>query len=163
MRREGQQAPTQNPHKAFPNAIGVPDRELDCIFCRIVRGEEEAALVYEDDTYLAFMDIQPINPGHILVLPKVHQETVFDMAPEEAGALFARAARLAAAVKEAMGADGINIGQNNGRAAQQIVPHVHVHVIPRYADDSPAGRWPSRTAVPHAELEGLAQAIRASL
>ncbi|MEE8198809.1 MAG: HIT family protein [Thermoplasmata archaeon] len=141
----------------------MPAGEPDCIFCRIVRGEEEAALVYEDDTYLAFMDIQPINPGHILVLPKVHQETVFDMVPEEAGALFAQAARLAVAVKEAMGADGINIGQNNGRAAQQIVPHVHVHVIPRYADDSPAGRWPLRKTVPLADLEDLAQAIRASV
>ncbi|MEE9174346.1 MAG: HIT family protein [Thermoplasmata archaeon] len=141
----------------------MPGGELDCVFCRIIQGEVEAALVYEDDTYVAFMDIRPINPGHILVLPKAHQETVFDMAPEEAGALFAQAARLAVAVKEAMGADGINIGQNNGRAAQQIVPHVHVHVIPRYVDDSPAGRWPSRKAVPLTDLKGLAQEIRASV
>ncbi|MFQ5918908.1 MAG: HIT family protein [Thermoplasmata archaeon] len=141
----------------------MPGGELDCIFCRIIRGDEEAALVYEDDTYVAFMDIQPINPGHILVLPKIHRETVFDMDPEEAGALFSQAARLAGAVKEALGADGINIGQNNGRAAQQIVPHVHVHVIPRYADDSPAGRWPSRKAVRLADLESLAQAIRESV
>ncbi|MDX1534296.1 MAG: HIT family protein, partial [Thermoplasmata archaeon] len=153
----------QNAHKGLPLELPVPDEELDCIFCRIVRGEEGAARVYEDETYVAFMDIQPINPGHILVLPKVHRKTVFDMTLEEAGALFAQAARLAGAVKEAMGADGINIGQNNGRAAQQIVPHVHVHVIPRYAHDSPAGRWPSRKMVPLADLEGLAEAIRGSV
>ncbi|MFQ5986778.1 MAG: HIT family protein [Thermoplasmata archaeon] len=141
----------------------MPGGEDDCVFCQIVQGNEKAARVYEDDTYMAFMDIQPINPGHILVLPKVHRETVFEMTPEEAGALFAQAARLAMAVKEALQADGINIGQNNGRAAQQIVPHVHVHVIPRYADDSPAGRWPARKAVPLAELEGMAQAIRRSI
>ena len=156
-------SPIQNPHKGFLHDIRVPGGRPECIFCRIIRGEEEAALVYEDDTYVAFMDAQPINPGHILVLPKVHRETVFDMAPEEAGALFAQTARLAGAVREALGADGINIGQNNGRAAQQIVPHVHVHIIPRYADDSPAGRWPSRKTVPLTDLEGLAQKIRASV
>lgn len=141
----------------------MPGSESDCVFCHIVRGEEAAALVYEDDTYLAFMDIQPINPGHILVLPKVHRETVFEMEPKEVGALFAQAARLARSVKAALGADGINIGQNNGRAAQQIVPHVHVHVIPRYADDSPAGRWPSRKTAPLADLEDLAREIRRSV
>ncbi|MFQ6012622.1 MAG: HIT family protein [Thermoplasmata archaeon] len=138
----------------------MPGGQPDCIFCLIVQGKEETARVYEDDTYLAFMDIQPINPGHILVLPKLHRETVFEMGPEEVGALFAQAARLARAVREALGADGINIGQNNGRAAQQIVPHVHVHVIPRYADDSPAGRWPSRKTVPLADLEEVARKIR---
>lgn len=133
------------------------------MFCHIVQGQETAVLVYEDGTYLAFMDIQPINPGHLLVLPKVHRETVFEMEPEEVGALFAQAARLARAVKAALGADGINIGQNNGRAAQQIVPHVHVHVIPRYADDSPAGRWPSRRTAPLADLVELAREIRKSV
>lgn len=138
----------------------MPVSEPDCIFCAIVRGEERAALVYEDEDLLAFMDINPINPGHILVLTKAHHETVFEMEPTEVGDLFAQATRLAGAVREAVGADGMNIGQNNGRAAQQIVPHVHVHVIPRYADDSPAGRWPVRKTVPLEDLEGVAKEIR---
>ncbi len=79
---------------------------------------------------------------------------------EEVGSLFARVAFLASAVREAMEADGINVGQNNGRAAHQIVPHVHVHIIPRYRDDSPVGRWPSRKAATLNALERTAERIR---
>lgn len=145
-----------------PSLVGA-EADTGCVFCAIVQGQESAAWVYEDDGYVAFMDINPINRGHVLVLPKAHAETLFELPPEEVGALFTRVARLAHAVREAVGADGLNIGQNNGRVAQQIVPHVHVHVIPRYRDDSPAGRWPTRKTVPLAELEEVAAAIRAAV
>lgn len=131
-----------------------------CIFCAIARGEDEAARVYEDEAYLAFMDKAPINEGHVLVMPKAHYDTLLDMPPEDVGPLFARVAELAAVVKEAMGADGINIGQNNGRAANQIVFHVHVHVIPRYEDDSPRGRWPTRRTASVEDLRPVARRIR---
>jgi histidine triad (HIT) family protein len=136
------------------------DPDPDCVFCDIVEGRSRAASVYEDDAFIAFMDRMPINEGHLLVLPKAHYETLFDLPGEQVGPLFERVVRLAAAVKEAMGADGINIGQNNGRAAHQIVPHVHVHIIPRYENDSPSGRWPSRKAASLEELEAVAGRIR---
>ncbi|MFQ5838200.1 MAG: HIT family protein [Thermoplasmata archaeon] len=136
------------------------DRISACVFCDIIRGRSEAASVYEDESFVAFMDRSPINSGHLLVLPKAHHETLLDMPGKDVGDLFATVARLAAAVKEAMGADGINIGQNNGSAAHQIVPHVHVHVIPRYENDSPEGRWPSRKAASYGELEAAAESIR---
>lgn len=131
-----------------------------CVFCDIVRGRSPAARVFEDDRFIAFMDINPINRGHVLVLPKAHRETLFDLEGAEVAALFVRVAGLAGAIREAMGAHGMNIGQNNGQAANQIVPHVHVHVIPRYRDDSPAGRWPSRKTAPQEELEKVAARIR---
>lgn len=136
------------------------EADAECVFCHIVAGEAPAASVFEDDGFIAFMDINPINPGHVLVLPKVHRETLFDLDDREVVALFLRVAQIADAVKDAVGADGMNIGQNNGRAANQIVDHVHVHVIPRYEDDSPAGRWPDRKTVPVEDLEAVAQEIR---
>ncbi len=146
-----------------PHFYGVSPRETEgCIFCEIVRGEEKAAVVYEDVSFVAFMDRSPINVGHLLVLPKTHYETLFEMPVEDVGSLFTKVVYLAAAVREAMKADGINIGQNNGRAAHQIVPHVHVHIIPRYQDDSPEGRWPSRRPASLEELEAAAGRIRTS-
>ncbi len=120
-------------------------------------------MVYEDDTHLAFMDKAPINPGHVLILPKDHYDTLWDMPLEAVGPLFTKAAHVALAVKETLGADGINVGQNNGRAANQIVFHVHVHIIPRYARDSPDGKWPTRREAGLAELEQLAKKIRGRL
>jgi histidine triad (HIT) family protein len=139
--------------------VEAPD-DPRCIFCAIVQGKDPAATVYEDDDHVAFMDINPVNRGHVLVLPKAHYETLFEMDAQEVGTLFARVTDVACAVREAMGADGMNIGQNNGRVAQQIVPHVHVHVIPRYRGDSPAGRWPTRKRAPLEELEAAAARIR---
>ncbi len=134
--------------------------KANCVFCDIVRGKAPAALVYEDSSFIAFMDRSPITLGHLLVLPRDHYETVFDMPREEVGPLFTRAVHLATAVRKAMKADGMNIGQNSGRAAQQIVFHVHVHVIPRYLSDSPDGRWPTRRAASLEELESVAERIR---
>lgn len=117
-------------------------------------------MVYEDDSFIAFMDRSPINVGHVLVLPKRHYQTLLDMPYGEVGELFVRAAAMAGAVKQALDADGINIGQNNGEAAHQVVPHVHVHVVPRYADDSSDGRWPSRKRASLQELAEVAERIR---
>lgn len=120
-------------------------------------------MVYEDDTHVAFMDKAPINPGHVLILPKDHYDTLWDMPLEAVGPLFTRVAHVAVAVREALGADGINVGQNNGRAANQIVFHIHVHIIPRYARDSPDGKWPTRREAALSELEELAKRIRERL
>lgn len=103
-----------------------------CIFCRIVRKQAPASLVYEDENVLAFLDIRPLSEGHILVIPKEHYVTIFE-APEELIAQIHRIVkRVAVAVKEVTRADGISIIQQNGKAAGQEIFHLHVHVIPRF-------------------------------
>jgi histidine triad (HIT) family protein len=103
-----------------------------CVFCRIARKQASASVVYEDDRAIAFLDIRPLNEGHTLIIPKEHYETVFDI-PEELVAHVHRVAKqVAIAVKEATHADGIGIIQQNGKAADQDIFHLHVHVIPRF-------------------------------
>jgi diadenosine tetraphosphate (Ap4A) HIT family hydrolase len=88
--------------------------------------------VYEDDYVLAFLDIKPVNDGHVLVIPKAHYEGIFDIPSELLGKVHQIAKTVANAVKQAMSADGISIVQQNGKAANQVVFHLHVHVIPKY-------------------------------
>jgi len=135
----------------------------DCAFCEIIKSTREAAQVYIDDDHVAFMDRFPINPGHLLVVPKKHYSTLMKMSPEEVAELFKVVLKLSKAVLGATHANGLNIGQNNGRAARQLVPHVHVHIIPRYQDDSPDGHWPSRRPSELLELKRIASSIRREL
>lgn len=151
--------PTLKSREGDAAKVSAPS-EADCVFCQIVRNESPAARVYEDDTHLAFMDRAPIRPGHLLVLPKAHFPTLLEMPSEAVGPLYRRVAHLAVAVHEALGADGLNVAQNNGRAANQIVFHVHVHVIPRYLDDGSHGQWPERREASLEELEATAARIR---
>jgi histidine triad (HIT) family protein len=134
-----------------------------CIFCSIINDELDAVRVFENSDFIAFMDKYPINRGHTLVLPKNHHESIFTMSDDEVGKLFSAVSFLAKGIIKALDANGLNIGQNNGKAANQIVPHVHVHIIPRYSYDSPNGRWPSRNLISDEELEKIAEKIRASL
>ena len=133
-----------------------------CPFCRIANHVEPAAIVYEDEGLMAFMDKNPVAEGHVLVAPKAHYETILDMGAEEVGRLFALAAQVAKAVWRALRPDGINLLQNNGPAAWQAIPHVHVHVIPRRYGDSISVRWPARHK-DLAELKALADRIREAL
>ena len=121
------------------------------------------AKVYEDDTFLAFMDKYPITSGHTLVLPKYHYGDLFQMTDTEVGNMYRVVHTIASAVFNATGAQGLNTGQNNGRAANQIVPHVHVHIIPRYEKDSRDGKWPTRKVTDYKDLEELANKIRKNL
>ena len=117
----------------------------DCIFCKIVAGEIPSARVYEDETKLAFMDIGPVQPGHALLIPKKHYERFTDL-PDDVAADLARVLpRLARAVVRAADADGFNIFQTNGACSGQVVPHVHVHVIPRRDDDGYSFHWKAGT------------------
>ncbi len=111
----------------------------ECLFCKIVKGEIPSDKVYEDSNFLAFLDINPRNPGHALVIPKKHYETLFDMPDNETGDMLLMVKKIAAAVKNTMKADGISIGQSNGRAAGQVISHMHFHVIPRYLTEGPPG------------------------
>ena len=108
----------------------------NCIFCKIVSGDIPAKIVYEDDFTIAFLDISPCAEGHTVVIPKKHFELFTDMDDEDAGNLFASVNKVANAVEKALNTDGSNIGLNNGKAAGQEVPHVHVHIIPRKEGDN---------------------------
>ena len=132
-----------------------------CLFCRIVAGELPAQTVLETPEIVAFLDIQPIHPGHVLVVPKLHVETIFD-APETLLAVWIAAGqRVARAVRAVTGCAGVNLGQNNGLAAGQAVPHLHLHVIPRFAGDG-LKHWPGQPLDP-AEGKRLVEAFRVVL
>ena len=131
---------------------------MACVFCEIVRDTTKGHIIYEDDHHLAFLDLYPITEGHSLVVPKEHREMITDMSPDETGRLFSIVPRIARAVLLGTGADAFSLGQNNGRAARQIVPHVHVHVIPRYSGRETV--WTSRGMPESKELAKLASRIR---
>jgi histidine triad (HIT) family protein len=131
-----------------------------CIFCSIIAGKEPGAEVYRDSNFLAIMDKYPINLGHTLVMPVKHYENLLQMPPAEVGKLYSMVPTVAKAIVSTVKADGFNVGQNNGIAANQIVPHVHVHVVPRFNDDSPDGKWPARSVAPQGELAKIANRIK---
>ncbi|MFC7155819.1 HIT family protein [Halomarina halobia] len=108
---------------------------VDCIFCRIVDGDLPSRTVYEDDSALAFLDANPLAPGHTLVVPKAHHERLDDLPDDLAADLLAVLYDLVPAVERAVDADAITVGFNDGAAAGQEVPHVHGHVVPRFEGD----------------------------
>jgi len=109
---------------------------VDCVFCKILSGELPSSVVYEDDAVLALLDIQPVNPGHTLVIPKQHSELLTDTPPEMLGKMMAAAQRMAEVLRLAdLRCDGVNLFLADGEAAGQEVPHVHLHVIPRFPGD----------------------------
>lgn len=116
----------------------------DSVFTRIIRREIPAAVVYEDDQVIAFMDAGQVNPGHVLVATKRQVETVMELEEAEAAHLFAVATRVAKAVQAAYAPEGMTLLQTNKPAGWQTVPHVHVHVLPRYAGDGAELVWPRR-------------------
>lgn len=113
----------------------------DCIFCKIVRGEIPCCKVYEDELILAFLDIAPVNFGHILVIPKAHHTSSATIPEETAGRMFRAGARLGVAQKRALDAHGYNLHLNDGSVAGQEVMHAHLHVIPRWTDDQFHFNW----------------------
>lgn len=106
-----------------------------CIFCRIVTGELPATIIDEDDRTIAFMDISPATRGHALVIPRRHVSDLHEIDSEDLTAVAVGAQRLAAKLRDRLGAEGVNLLNSNGAAAWQTVFHFHVHVIPRYAGD----------------------------
>jgi len=121
---------------------------------------EQGVIVDEDEEYLVLMDKHPYNPGHNLVIPKKHYKTLLDMPKSEVGKLFEKVWLVAKATVKALEADGVHIGQNNGRAARQVIEHVHVHIIPRFYNDTKDGSWPARKTVPVDEMKMLAERIK---
>ncbi len=134
----------------------------ECVFCSIVQGKREAALVYQDDEFMVFMDKYPISTGHTLVIPKRHYTTILEMPNDEVSKLFALVHRVAIAILLAVNAQGFSIAQNNGKVAHQVVPHVHVHIVPRFLTDE-KGKYASRRIATLDELKSIADKIKSRL
>lgn len=136
----------------------------DCIFCKIVDGEIPAERVYEDEDVVAFLDANPLEEGHTLVVPREHVERVSDLSSEHAATYFRPVPRIAEAVQEAVDADGATMAWNEGSAAGQEVPHAHLHIVPRWRDDDHGpihALFGGQNA--HGEAETTAEAIRDAL
>lgn len=114
---------------------------MECIFCSIVAGDIPAIKVYEDAGTLSFMDINPGNPGHLLVIPKQHYRNIFDIPAETAGKIMEVGAKLAGVIKDVLNPDGLNLFQSSEAAAFQSVFHFHLHLLPRWEGDSLLLPW----------------------
>ena len=131
---------------------------MSCIFCDILSGNRDGHIIYEDASHVAFLDKYPIDVGHSLVVPKEHHERITDMDFKAVGDLFSIVPKIANAILTATDADAFSLGQNNGRAAKQIIPHVHVHIIPRYNHKGTI--WTKRSISNDEELLTLAKKIK---
>ena len=114
---------------------------MDCLFCKIAAKEVESEIVYEDDKVIAFLDINPVNPGHTLVVPKFHAEQLLELPEDQILPVMQVVKKVMKALMDMPDVEGVNIMQNNYAAAGQVVPHVHVHVIPRKTGDGHR-HWP---------------------
>ncbi len=140
----------------------TPDEPSECLFCAIVAGWAPAAVVLDEDHAFAFLDVRPVFPGHVLLVPRTHYAALADLPPATVGALFVTAQRLARAVEDGMGADGTFVAVNN--KVSQSVPHLHVHVIPRRRKDGLRGFfWPRTRYADDDEMEQVAARIRTAL
>jgi len=135
---------------------------MECVFCRIAKGELEHWKVYEDERTIAFLDKYPITKGHTLVATKKHYENLLDVPEEDLKALIAAVKKVAKAVYESMKCDGFNIGQNNFSAAGQIVFHLHFHIIPRFENDGIFKRAPEEK-VDGKEMGKISEKIKKGL
>jgi histidine triad (HIT) family protein len=134
----------------------------ECLFCRIAAGRERAAVVFEDDRAIAFLDHRPLFPGHALLLPRAHVETLPDLPAADVGTLFAAAQKLCTAVERAMEAAGTFVAINN--RVSQSVPHLHIHVVPRRHKDGLRGFfWPRGKYHDPDQMETVRIAVRNEL
>jgi histidine triad (HIT) family protein len=143
---------------AVPGASGSDG----CVFCRIATGEQGADVVLDDAAFIGFLDIRPVFPGHVLLVPRSHHRTLAELPVEQVGPLFERAQRLSVAVPDAMDATGSFVAVNN--VVSQSVPHLHVHVVPRRPKDGLRGFfWPRVSYDDDAHRRGTAARIREAL
>lgn len=134
---------------------------MGCVFCDIIEGVTEGVFIYRNDDIVAFLDKYPIDSGHTLIVTRRHYERITDMDDVSVGVLFSKVPKIARAVLAGTGADAFSIAQNNGKAAKQIIPHVHVHVIPRFS--SRGVGWTKREILTQEEMESQADEIKKHL
>ncbi len=147
----------------MPDAPGSQLRDgTTCAFCRIIRGEEKASIVFEDSASLAFLDHRPLFPGHCLLVPKAHFETLADLPASLVGPLFQNAQLLERAIEEGLPADGTFVAINN--RISQSVPHVHIHLVPRHRGDGLKGFfWPRQRYQDDEALRQVQETLRAAI
>lgn len=133
----------------------------ETIFSKIIRREIPADIVYEDEHTLAFLDIKPVTPGHTLVIPKKQFRNIFDIDDETLFLVMQTVRKIAPAVRDAVGAQGMNVNSNHEAAGGQIVFHYHVHLVPRFSNDGLV-MWPHKTYAP-GEAEATAEKIRSKI
>lgn len=114
---------------------------MDCIFCKIAKGEIPSKTIYEDEEFRVILDLGPATRGHALILPKEHADNLYELSDETAASAMKLARKMALLMKEKLHCDGLNLVQNNGAAAGQTVLHFHVHIIPRYEGDGQSINW----------------------
>ena len=131
---------------------------LGCIFCDIIEGKLSCYMIYQDDDCIVILDRYPIDNGHSLIITKKPYEKLTDMSVDEISKLFSKIPKIVNAIIKATNADAFSIAQNNGKAAKQIIPHVHIHIIPRY--NTTGTLWTKRKILDDSELDKLAQKIK---
>lgn len=130
----------------------------NCLFCKIINGDVPSYKVYEDADTLAFLDINPVNHGHTLVIPKKHYENLYETPDEVLGKLMSVVKKLTTHIKEKLNADGTNIEIHNDKVAGQLIEHIHIHIIPRFNDDN-LHLFP-RKEYKEGEIEEVAEKIK---
>ena len=140
---------------------------MNCTFCKILKNELPASVVFEDASVLAFLDIHPVNAGHTLVVPKRHVQSFTDLTTDEVQQIFETGQNIASHIKNSIpDCEGVNLSLADGEVAGQEVPHVHLHVIPRFPEDGFGWKFPpnySEDAAPRDELNKVAAVIKASI
>ncbi len=136
--------------------------DASCIFCKIVKKQAPASIIYEDETVIVFLDKRPLNEGHTLVIPKKHYVDIFDIPENQLSQVHKVAKQVSVAVKKATNADGISIIQQNGKAAAQDIFHLHVHVVPRF-EGQKLPRFSELKEVERAKLDDISKKIKQQL
>lgn len=131
----------------------------DCIFCKLAKNEAPSKKVYEDNDVLAFLDINPASKGHTVVITKKHFENIYDVNENELNKMLGVVKALASRMKNQLKAEGVNVLQNNGRYAGQLVSHIHFHVIPRYENDNIFMKFP-RMQVSEEEMKDVQNKLK---
>ena len=134
----------------------------NCIFCKIIAGQIPCTKIYEDDQVLAFLDVHPVSEGHTLVVLKEHTSRVDSTEPLAMARIGEMLPKLTASIQDAMEADGYNVLCNNGVSAGQVVEHMHLHIIPRKANDGVIKQWPA-FQYPDGRAAVIAEKIRKNL
>ena len=135
---------------------------MTCIFCDILKGNVPASFVYDDDSVVGIMSLEQPSPYKVLVLPREHVETIYDLSEQQASDIFTATVRIAKAIRDLGSCDGMNIVQSNGQAAQQTVFHFHLHIVPRSKNDTITLQWNNEPA-DRETLETMAENVRQSL
>ena len=135
--------------------------KMDCLFCKIIKKEIPSAVIFEDNDTMAFLDIAPVNKGHVLIVPKVHSDDFISTEDEVIDKVFRTAKKISNAIVKATGAHGVNISVNNGAAAGQVIFHLHAHIIPRFEEDG-LKPWP-KVSYSENEMKEFAEMIKKAI